>query len=232
MPVFAEHYTCITFDHRAFGRSPDTDSKGRQMFTPDAIALLDHLGVDDVRVVAHSMGGRAATGLATRDEKNRVRALVLAGTTGAVADEAVRARRDTAEQARGDRGLGAFSVRPGYETEQPWMYFLLRQISRMNPSRPKDFLGPPNPPPPPPGTPPRVPMYERLREKDIPVQYIVGEYDMITPPDLIEMCHKLLPGSRYYLVKDSGHSAYWEKPQEFNRVTLDFLLEVDSLRAD
>jgi 3-oxoadipate enol-lactonase len=173
------------------------------------------------------MGGRTATALATRDPKQRVRALVLAGTTGAVADEAVRLRRDEAEAARNGRGLGAFSVRPGYKEDNPMGYFLLRQVSRLNPPRPKDFLGPPNPPPPQPGDPPRVPMYERLRDAALPVLYLVGEHDMITPPDLIEMCHRLIPGSRYHLAVESGHSVYWEKPAEFNDVVLRFLQDVE-----
>ncbi|HLF70856.1 MAG TPA: alpha/beta fold hydrolase, partial [Dehalococcoidia bacterium] len=78
------------------------------------------------------------------------------------------------------------------------------------------------------GAPPRIPMHERLLATATPVQYIVGEFDMITPPDLIAMCHGLLPGSRYHLVKDSGHSAYWEKASEFNAIALRFLLEIDA----
>jgi 3-oxoadipate enol-lactonase len=61
----------------------------------------------------------------------------------------------------------------------------------------------------------------------MPVLYLVGEHDMITPADLIEMCHRLLPGSRYHLARGSGHSVYWEKPDEFNDVALRYLLEVD-----
>jgi len=227
IPAFSRHYTCITYDQRAFGASHDTNGLGRGAFGADAIALLDHLGVDDVRVVAHSMGGRPATALATRDPKSRVRAIVLAGTTGAVADEAVRQRREEAAAARGDKGLGAFSVSPRFREEHPHLYFLLRQISRMNPPRPRDFLGPPNPPPPAPGQPRRPPMHERLAAARVPVLFLVGEHDMITPPDMIEMCHRLVPGSRYHLVRDSGHSAYWEKAEEFNAVVLRFLQEVD-----
>src|SRR5438105_456254 len=169
VPFFSRHFTCITFDHRAFGQSVDHEGKGRRGFSDDAVGLLDHLGIEDVRIVAHSMGGRIATMLATRDPKARVRALVLAGTTGAVADEAVRQGRDDAEAARGGKGLGAFSVYPPYKRANPAGYFLLREISRLNPSRPKDFLGPPNPPPPPPGSPPRIPMYQRLLDSGTPV---------------------------------------------------------------
>lgn len=231
VPFFSQQYTCITFDQRAFGFSHDLDGRGRRGFGEDAIALLDHLGVEDVRVVAHSMGGRAATALATRDPKQRVRALVLSGTTGAVADEAVRRRRDEAEAARNGRGLGAFSVHPEYRERDPEGYFLLRQISRLNPPRPRDFLGPPNPPPPQPGDPPRTPMHERLKSAGVPVFYLVGEHDMITPPDMIEMCHRLLPGSRYHLARGSGHSVYWEKPEEFNETVHRFLREVDGFEG-
>jgi 3-oxoadipate enol-lactonase len=229
IPAFARHYTCITYDARNFGRSIDLDGKGRRGFGEDAIGLLDHLGVEEVRIVAHSMGGRPATALAVRDPKQRVRALVLSGTTGAVADAAVRARRESAEAAREGKGLGAFSVYPPYKEENPAGYFLLRQISRMNPPRPKDFLGPPNPPPLPPGEPPRTPIYQRLNETGTPVLFLVGEHDMITPADLIEMCAGLLPTARYYMARGSGHSVYWEKPDEFNEVALSYLLEIDRL---
>ena len=70
-------------------------------------------------------------------------------------------------------------------------------------------------------------MYERLRENGTPVLYLVGEYDMITPADLIEMCHRLVPDSRYHVARGSGHSVYWEKPDEFNEVALQYLLHVD-----
>ena len=231
MHHFAKHYTCITYDQRAFGQSIDTDDQGRRGFGPDAIGLLDHLEVEDVRIVAHSMGGRAATMLATRDPKQRVRAVVLSGSTGAVADEAVRRGRDAAEAARGGKSLSAFSVHPSYKRANPEEYFLLRQISRMNPPRPKDFLGPANPPPPPADAPPRVPMYQRLREAGVPVFFLVGEHDMITPADLIEMCHGLLEDSRYHVALGSGHSVYWEKPEEFNEMVLRFLIEIDGRNA-
>ena len=233
VPAFAEHYTCITYDARNFGQSIDLDAKGRRGFGEDAMGLLDHLGIeDDVRVVAHSMGGRPATALAVRDPKQRVKALVLSGTTGAVADEAVRARRESAEEAREGRGLGAFSVYPLYKEQNPAGYFLLRQISRLNPPRAKDFLGPPNPPPLPPGEPPRKPIYERLNEAGTPVLFLVGEHDMITPADLIEMCAGLVHNSRFYMARGSGHSVYWEKPDEFNEIALNYLLEVDGRPSD
>jgi pimeloyl-ACP methyl ester carboxylesterase len=71
--------------------------------------------------------------------------------------------------------------------------------------------------------PPTGSNHDRLAATGVPVLYIVGEHDAICPPDMIEMCHKLVAGSQYYLVRDSGHSAYFEKPDEYNDVVLAFL---------
>jgi 3-oxoadipate enol-lactonase len=141
-------------------------------------------------------------------------------------DEAVRERREEAAAARGSRGLGAFSVAPGFAEANPERMFLLREISRMNPSRPKDFLTAPRISTTAPQ--PRGDNHKRLAEAGIPLLFVVGEHDAITPPDMIEMCSRLVPGSRFYEVKGSGHSAYWEKPDEFNQVVLSFLLESET----
>ena len=223
VPFFSRHFTCITFDHRAFGLSHDTDGRGRFSFGPDAFALLDHLRVEDVRVIAHSMGGRTGTAIAMRDPKARCRALVLAGASGGVADDAVRERQDEAAATRGERGLGAFSVAREYRERNPEGYFLLRQVSRLNPPRRRDFLSMANPSGPPP---PQSTVHQRLNASGVPVLYIVGEHDMITPPAVIEGCHRLVADSGYYLVRGSGHSVYWEKPEEFNQVVLKFLMDM------
>jgi 3-oxoadipate enol-lactonase len=222
VPFFSRFYTCITFDHRAFGFSRDTDERGRLSFGADAIGLLDYLGVGDVRVVAHSMGGRTALPIALRAAE-RCRAVVFAGTNGGVTSDAIRALQRKAAEARGERGLGAFSVADAFREAEPQLDFLLRQISRLNPPRPADFLRTPNP-----SRQPRGDVAERLALTGIPLLFVVGEHDMITPPPLIEACHALLTGSQLHVVPGSGHSAYFEKPGEFNEVVLRFLQEVDS----
>jgi pimeloyl-ACP methyl ester carboxylesterase len=223
VPYFARSYTCITYDQRAFGQSADHDGRGRMSFGADVIGLLDHLGIEDVRIVAHSMGGRSAIAVALRTE--RCKALVLSGTTGGVSDDDIRRRQRDAADYRGDRGLGAFSVHPGFRQERPDLNFLLREISRLNPARPRDFLRAPNPT----GTPPanRQTVQERLQAAGIPTMFIVGEHDQITPAATIEACHRLVQGSRYCVVPDSGHSTYFERAGYFNQAIMSFLCEVD-----
>src|SRR5712692_5018911 len=124
VPHFSTGYRCITFDHRAFGRSADTTGEGRTAFARDALALLDHLGIERFFLVVHSMGGRTAAGL-VRNAAPRIRALVLAGTLGgAVGEETetiMRAHRASLppESTLLDRALGAQT-----RGERPQMAFL------------------------------------------------------------------------------------------------------------
>ena len=58
VPVFAEEYRCVTVDQRGFGQSPDVaGGPGPAALGADALALLDHLGIARVAMVAQSMGG-------------------------------------------------------------------------------------------------------------------------------------------------------------------------------
>jgi 3-oxoadipate enol-lactonase len=221
VPFFAEHYTCITFDARAFGRSHDLDGKGRAAFGSDVIGLLQHLGVEDVRVIAHSMGGRIGIAVALRSGIP-CRALVLSGTNGGAVDDAIRARQQEAAEARGPR-LGPHSVAPHFKKERPDLWFLYQAIGRLNPPRPRDFLALP------PGF--RGSTAERLAACGAEILYLVGEHDSITPPDMIEMCHKIVPGSRFQVIPGAGHSTYFEQPEAFNETVLAFLREADGRTA-
>ena len=64
VPHFQDRYTCVVFAQRGFGRSkvhagePDPEA-----FADDLAALIDHLGFEDVRLVAQSMGGWSLPGV-------------------------------------------------------------------------------------------------------------------------------------------------------------------------
>src|SRR5262245_15209270 len=107
----AERHTCVTFSHRGFGPSrEDAGGPGPAAFADDLGALLDRLGVGDVRLVVQSMGGWTCLGYALR-APGRVRSLVMASTFGSLADPELDAllvaRRPSA---RGDQTSG---VHPG-----------------------------------------------------------------------------------------------------------------------
>jgi 2-hydroxy-6-oxonona-2,4-dienedioate hydrolase len=57
----------------------------------------------------------------------------------------------------------------------------------------------------------------------MPVCLIWGEHDKVTPPNVAEEFHKLLPNSELNWIPLCGHAAMWEHPKEFSNIVLKFL---------
>lgn len=57
---------------------------------------------------------------------------------------------------------------------------------------------------------------EKLPEITIPVLFIVGEEDKITPPEVSELMHEKIKDSDLHIISHAGHLSNLEKPDEFN----------------
>jgi 3-oxoadipate enol-lactonase len=218
VPYFAQRYRCVAFDHRAFGRSADADEAlGRRAFADDLRQLLDQLAIERVAIIAQSMGGRTAVGFSVRNP-GRVAALVLAGTTGGAISEDVREAQETHRQsANGRLSLAKRAISPRLRRERPDLAYLYRLIGRLNPPRAKDFLAP-------------IPGYrgssaQALVDLGVPILFLVGEEDSITPPHIVRMAHEQVPGSQFDAIEHAGHSAYFEQANVFNERVARFLTE-------
>jgi len=67
----------------------------------------------------------------------------------------------------------------------------------------------------------------RLSDLDIPVLLVWGEQDRVFPLDEYgRPLKETLPRAKLLVVKQAGHGVYLDKPDEFNRLLLDFLTEV------
>src|SRR5262249_12800233 len=80
VPHFTSDYRVLLIDMRGHGRSDK--SKGpyaMAQFAGDVVALLDHLGIEQVHVVGLSMGGMIAFQLAV-DHPQRLRSMVIANS--------------------------------------------------------------------------------------------------------------------------------------------------------
>ncbi|MBT0670481.1 alpha/beta hydrolase [Novosphingobium profundi] len=82
-------------------------------------------------------------------------------------------------------------------------------------SRPS--AGPLGPPPKPQITP------SDLAALAVPALWIAGEADLFAPPALMRRVAEMAPGARFATIPRAGHSAYWEDPDAFNAIVLDFL---------
>lgn len=223
LPVFAQGFRCTVYDARGWGLSKGDMAAGRWAFGTDLVALLDHLGIERAHFVAQSMAGRAIAGV-IRLGPERIRSVVFSGTNGGVANGRIREIQDELRELRGDGGLRDHALSDEFEVREPKLALLYRQMNALNPKRPKGMLG--RPPPSYKGS-----MHELIAGTGAPVLFIVGEHDRITSPELIREAVSLVPGSRYQEVADAGHSAYFERPEEWNRAVLQFLHAIPARNA-
>jgi len=218
IPALAQSYRCVTFDHRGFGLSREQPGgPGARAFVEDLRALLDHLGIERAALVGQSMGGWTVLGFAIQ-YPDRTRALVLCDTTAGMDDADVIAEQgrllETAPSALGD--IIKHAIGAELERRDPARAFLYRQISALNLGVPADllpvlFAARQNP--------------DLVVERRIPVILIVGEEDVLTPPSIMELMRRRLGPARLIRIPGSGHSVYFERPDEFNRTIENFLRE-------
>lgn len=139
---FSPRYTCVAFAHRGFAPSSGIvggpDPAG---YASDLAALIEHLALPDVRIVAQSMGGWGAVEYALR-RTGKMKALVLAATTGTIDPARVREPERSRLQewaqaslrARADFTEHGIHVAGGARmaAEQPALHLLYRHIDDMN----------------------------------------------------------------------------------------------------
>lgn len=176
------------------------------------IQFLNHLGGASPILVGNSLGGHLAIRVATRIPE-RVRALVLSGASGLyeVNIGATTPRRFDREFVRDrtaftfydpihatdtlvDRMMGVLADRPR----------LLRLI-KMARSAHATYVG------------------DDLPTLSAPTLLVWGKQDRITPPEVGEHFHHLLPQSDLVWIDACGHAPMIEQPERFNAYLLDFL---------
>jgi len=58
---------------------------------------------------------------------------------------------------------------------------------------------------------------------DMPVQIIVGDADVITPPERNRSIAALRPGTPLHVIPEAGHALYLERPAQFNELVESFI---------
>jgi len=226
VPHFAGRHACVTFAHRGFAPSGEIPGGPDPAdYAGDLGALIDHLGLDQVSLVAQSMGGWACLEYAL-SEPARVRALVLASTAGAIARRATLLREPKALDAWIARAATARiemqrdGVQPAagarMAREQPALHFLYRAIDAMAGAkldkeglRARMIALQTRPP-------------EDLARLPMPTLFITGEEDVVFPPMLAPALAALMAKARVEQIAAAGHSVYFERADVFNRLVEEF----------
>jgi 3-oxoadipate enol-lactonase len=223
---FAPRYTCITFAHRGFApSSPIAGGPDPADYAGDLAALIDHLGLAEVSIVAQSMGGWTAVEYAL-GRTGKLKALVLASTTGTIDPARIREpERSRLEEwtaasrrAQADCARGGIHVAAGARmaAEQPALHLLYRHIDDINASLDKVALR-------------RRLMAGRTRAPGelvaaaCPVLVIAGDEDILMPPFAADAIAAVVPAASAVHIADAGHSVYFERARLFNRHLAEFL---------
>jgi pimeloyl-ACP methyl ester carboxylesterase len=180
----------------------------------DKHGLLDYLGLDNVALVGQSMGNRSGLGYALAHPE-RVRAVAVCDGIASFSEDAIdrRLAESRATRETGPEFVGLLA--PDYPEREPAKLLLYRQIARLNPKRPagpsQEKIG-----------------VDDLRGLRVPALVIAGEYDHLTPPDVMRQIAGFMPRGRFEMIANTGHSAHFERPDEFNRLLAEFLSEVEA----
>lgn len=220
---FAGRFQVIVYDHRGTGQSdkPREPAYTTRLFAADAVALLDHLGIERAHVYGISMGGRVCQWIAI-EYPDRVQAVVLGCTTPGdthgvkrPAEVDARMRERPADPEEAATFLAEEMVSPAWLARNPDYLEELRARAR-NPI---------------PGWAQRMhyeasqghDAWERLPEITAPVLVIHGTEDRINPTENARLLAERIPGAELRLIDGGRHGYFIEFREEAGAAVMEFL---------
>ena len=208
-------YRCVAYDRRGWGKSQPKPT-GAQPGDPsgDLHGLLEHLELDRVHLVATAAGAIIGVDYAL-NHPERVRSLVAANTIGGIQDpDYMEVQHRLRPPQIQDLPVELREIGPSYRAMNPdgvrrWME--IEESS--HPSGVEAIRQPP-----------LVPItYARLEHLSVPTLALIGGADLLSPPALMRLFAVHIPNCLTASVPEAGHAAFWEQPETWNRLVLDFI---------
>ena len=174
--------------------------------------FIDHKGYSKVILVGNSLGGHIAL-LFQKLYPSYLKSIVLSGSSGLY-----EAAMGNSYPRRGDRDYIAERVRDVFHIKEVATEELIDQVfstvnDRMKAIKTlaisKSAI--------------RHNMAEDITSFHLPVCLIWGRQDAVTPPEVADKFHELLPNSDLFWIDNCGHAAMMEHPQEFNTIVDEWL---------
>lgn len=225
--AFSAHFRTLRYDVRGWGETPDP--AGDYTEHGDLAGLLDHLNIARAAVLGISNGGRIAMDFALAYPERISKLVVVAPGLGGFSypeDKAMEALEEKHGQAlkRGDIGLAA-----EYEARM-WVDGPRRSPAQADPQVRQRALqmirhtlqlpqgeGV--------GSIVQPPAAGRLAEIKVPTLVLIGDQDAQSLFAVVDSLTAEIPDVRKAVMQDVAHLPNLEKPEQFNQIVLDFLLE-------
>jgi 3-oxoadipate enol-lactonase len=230
--VLAQCFSILTYDIRGHGQSDlGTEPATADVLTKDLRCLFEVLGISTSIVLGHSMGAEIVIRFYL-NYPNMVDAMVLCNSTmGALLSEQelmqYRKNRDNDRNNNPDNSLDVDSkitryFSPGLAKHKPEVIERYKDILYSNRNRRsqqermhRGGIG---------GDLTNVPSC-KLRQVTCPTLIISGLNDTLVRPSIVEPAKKHFNNMRSEIIP-TGHLSFWEHPEEFNRLVLDFASDI------
>jgi len=207
-------YRVIAFDRRGWGKSVANAATGPQpgSIAGDLDALADHLRLDRFHLLGVAGGGFAALDYAAwRSE--RLRSLVIGGSTGDVSDRAIADLIARIEIPEIRKQPAAYrEVGPSYRGANPEgtkRWTAMEERARQ-PGAPAQPLRTPN-------------TLAKIATIPTATLVIAADADLLAPPALMRIWAASVKNHEWAIMEDAGHAMAWEQPGTFNDKVLEFV---------
>jgi 3-oxoadipate enol-lactonase len=220
------HWRVIAPDFRGFGQSAETGPFSIEQLADDVHELIKQLGLSKIVLAGLSMGGYVALAY-VRKYAATLRGLILLDTKAEPDNPEGKINRDRMIAIVKERGAKPIAdimlpklVPQEILQHRPQIARALRQM--MESTRPATIAEA------------LAAMRDRpdrsseLAEITTPTLAIVGDQDVITPPDVMNAMQENIPHSQLKIITASGHMANLEQPSQVNAAIEHFLISLST----
>ena len=225
LTAFADRYRVIRYDMRGFGRTAMVE--GPFSHHEDLHALLDYLGLEQTHLVGCSMGGGAVLDFALEYPQRAGKLVLVGSAVGGFGpdfdppkewDELVAAEEAGDLELVSELEVGIWVVGPERSPDEvdTSVRDLVCEMNLITLRNEAAGLGEEWEPEP--------PAADRLPDVQAPTLLIVGDEDQPRVFAAADLLEKEIPNVRKVVMHGTAHVPNMERPEEFNRLVLDFLL--------
>ncbi len=217
-----ERYRLVSLDWRGFGESDvSTDVSTMELFADDVAALMDTLGMRDAILCGLSMGGYAAFAF-LRKYPQRIKGLILADTRPGADTAEARANRENVARLAETQGPEAVANLQlpkliSKYTHQHRLEIEMRVRQMINAATAQGIAAASR------GMAQRPDSTDLLANITFPTLVLVGEQDVLIPPDIVQDYVAKIPHAQYVTIPYAGHLSNLEQPQAFIQAVSGFL---------